>query len=451
MKAFEKMGDVRLNCFVMSQPSLNDHVMIKSKQILRQRYYVLLNYFVSNCSEFTEYSNARLAQYRFALVDFNIEPVITNQNINFFIKKFLHNYLLPWRTKTLYSLFCDIAFILFERGPILKATRLLSVYLSSTQTRLIEGLSNTLFNNNPIPILYSHVKDLITQFRINRSFGDRNIKRIFVTANMSAGKSTLINAFIGKPVTRTSQGACTSNLCYLYNKPFEDNRIHLSNSSLNLSASYHDLIRDKTNEIIHIATYFRGLTESQERVCLVDTPGVNSAINQEHGKLSKKALLEENYDRLIYVLNANQLATEDESNYLKFVANNIQKEKVIFVLNKLDDFNKINDSIEASIEGVFNDLRKYGFERPIICPISAYFSLLIKMKKYGEPMTDDEIDDYHFFAKKFSRPEYNLSRFYGKFMGFAKDEITHFAVKCGFHGLENVITWSLSEDEKYFY
>ena len=45
---------------------------------------------------------------------------------------------------------------------------------------------------------------------------------INVIATMSSGKSTLINALIGKPLARTSQEVCTGNLNYLYNKPFED-------------------------------------------------------------------------------------------------------------------------------------------------------------------------------------------------------------------------------------
>lgn len=55
-------------------------------------------------------------------------------------------------------------------------------------------------------------------------------------------------------------------------------------------------------------------------------------------------------------------------------------EKVIFVLNKLDEFRIAYDDIFMSINNVKKDLIIMGFENPVICPISAYFALLIKMK-----------------------------------------------------------------------
>ena len=58
---------------------------------------------------------------------------------------------------------------------------------------------------------------------------------------MSAGKSTRINALAGKPVARTSQEVCTGNICYLFNKAYEDGNIHLSAQDLNLRATKEDL------------------------------------------------------------------------------------------------------------------------------------------------------------------------------------------------------------------
>ena len=49
------------------------------------------------------------------------------------------------------------------------------------------------------------------------------------------------------------------------------------------------------------------------------------------------------------------------------------------------------------------DLIIMGFENPVICPISAYFALLIKMKANGYELTDDEIDEYLFYIKKFRK------------------------------------------------
>ena len=120
------------------------------------------------------------------------------------------------------------------------------------------------------------------------------------------------------------------------------------------------------------------------RICIIDTPGVNSVIDINHKKITRQVLKEENYNKLIYVLNANKLGTDEEKEQLQWVAENVAKEKVIFVLNKIDYFKTIDDSIEESINGVKNDLYLLGYKEPIICPFSAYFAYLIKLKENGE-------------------------------------------------------------------
>lgn len=440
LDALNKVRDVRINKIITSQ-YLKNHPMIREKSKPRVRYYSALEYLVTSCSDNKVYTDARLAQYRSLLVGNNTAIVVTEKNCNDVLRSMVNDSLRPWRRKYRYWLFCDVALILFNEQSIVKAQRLLLEYLSHKQSQLMEKMSATLYNDKPVPLAYAFAEELITQFRANRNFTLQTEKRYIVTANMSAGKSTLINALIGKPVIRTSQEACTANLCFLYNKPFEDNAVHLLASLLNLNASYEDLVQHEKTEVSYISSFFRALERLQERICIIDTPGVNSAINCEHGKLTKKALKEEAFDHLIYVFNANRLGTDEELRHLKFVTNNVPKDKIIFVLNKLDDFKKQEDSIEESIEGVQNDLLGLGYEKPIICPISAYFAFLIKMKQNGEPLTEDENDEYELYAKKFSKPEYDLSHYYGQPVttNATEDELMALAIKCGFYGLEKIL------------
>jgi GTPase SAR1 family protein len=266
--------------------------------------------------------------------------------------------------------------------------------------------------------------------------------RFIVTGNVSSGKSTLINALVGKSVMRTSQEACTASLCYiLLIKPFYDNTVHLLGSPLNLEVNCEDIARHEKIEFSYIPLFYRLLTSRQYGVCLIDTPGVNSAINHEHGKLTRIALKEEKYDFLIYVFNANRLGTDEEFRHLKFVAGNVPKDKVIFVVNKLDDFNKKDDSIESSVEGVRSDLLSFGYENPVICPLSAYFALLIKLKLNGETLTADEEDEFNMYARKFAKPEYDLSQYYKHTISVSEseEELMLLTVKCGLYGLESTM------------
>jgi len=186
--------------------------------------------------------------------------------------------------------------------------------------------------------------------------------------------------------------------------------------------------------------FFRRSSHPQVRICLIDTPGVNSAINRSHGKLTNKAIVKEHYDKLIYVLNACQLGTDDEIKHLKYVCENVPSEKIIFVLNKLDCFKISEDSISASIDGVKSDLQNIGFENPIICPLSAYFSYLLKMKQNNEVLSEDEQDVFDLYAKKFSKPEYNLSKYYSELCKKSNHDASQVMSSIsGLDGLENIL------------
>lgn len=111
------------------------------------------------------------------------------------------------------------------------------------------------------------------------------------------------------------------------------------------------------------------------------------------------------------------------------------------MLNKLDNFKSADDSIAASIEGIQNDLAQLGFENPVIYPLSAYFALLLKLKANGELLTEDEQDEYDYYVKKFSRSEYDLSKYMDQsFISIPVDnEQSKLAVRCGLYALENIL------------
>jgi signal recognition particle receptor subunit beta len=411
-----------------------------SKPKLKTDYFVTLEYLVRQCHEDSDYIDARLSQYRKLLASESSTDKISENATKGVVRSLVNNSIMPWRKKYRFWLLCDIALIFLDETVVKSAYSRLREFLSNKQTVIMDGLFALLWNDSVIPATLSFATELIDQFRINRSFGKQPESRIIVTANMSAGKSTIINALIGKPLTQTAQEACTGDLCYLYNKPFEDDAIHLFDKTLRLSAKYDDLAKTERSDVSYIASSFRSLIQPQNRICIIDTPGVNSAINREHGRLTRKAIMEERYDRLIYVFNANKLGTDEEFSYLKFVSENVSKGKIVFVLNKLDDFKHGEDSIASSIEGVKNDLLKFGFENPVVCPFSAYFALLLKMKHNGEMLTDDEQDVYDLYVKKFSKPEYDLSLYSGDVQNFEhSNELTKMASICGLFRLENIL------------
>lgn len=421
---------------------ISAHPLINSKEKARLLYFSVLEYFVALYAKKSKIANARLLQYRNLLVKDETTITLTENNLHKTIRKVVGDFLRPSKRERFLLLFCDIAFIIAKKTVIKNIVDILFAHLSLKKQKKLNELFNLLFNDEIIPPLYINFNSHITQFRSNNEFISKKEIRILVTATLSAGKSTFINSIVGKPITRMAQEACTNNLCFIYNKPFEDNRIHLLASRLNLNATYDDLRTAEKEADCSIASFFKASCRSQARVCLIDTPGVNFALNREHVKLTRRAIAEETYDKLIYILNADYIAKDDEIKHLNYVYKTVPGEKVIFVLNKLDHFIKIDDSILKSIEGVKADLLKIGFNNPVICPFSAYFSLLLKMKQTNSILNEDELDYLEHYVKKFNKLEYNLSLYYDFIPvenSYSDNELMEMNILSGLYGFETIL------------
>ena len=136
----------------------------------------------------------------------------------------------------------------------------------------------------------------------NRLFSRQKYIRILVTANMSSGKSTLLNALIGKKINKTLNDSCTSKVHYIHNKAYEDYFIYKFDGELVVDTSLDILLEDnKINDTfnIHVGTRFRSECEVNKRICLIDTPGVNYSIEKIHREITNNAIMNLKYDLLI--------------------------------------------------------------------------------------------------------------------------------------------------------
>jgi signal recognition particle receptor subunit beta len=417
---------VDLGHFVTSV-SFEGSPVCRLKERTRNLYFSVLEHILTKAFPKNEFYDTRLMQYHEILL-LKPQTPLTDENSNKAIKNIVNPLLNPWRKKYRYYLLCDLALILLYESEINTAFAYIKPFLCNRQSAVLLGLLDTLFNDGDISQEYDFVTSQILQFRRNRIFASKPIKRYVVTANMSSGKSTLINAIIGKAVAFTSQEACTSELSFIYNKPYGNSKSFTPPLKIDV-----ENIENNLNCQTNIAVNFSLLSSNDKSICLVDTPGVNSTINRHHGRLTRKSLKEEPFDKLIYVLNANKLGTDDEMRHLRWVAENLPHEKIVFVINKLDDFTKKDDNIKASIQNVISDLNNIGFTEPVVCPISAYFAYLIKLRQNCDSLDEDEADTYDLLAKKFNKPEYDLSGYY------EPTDRNDIAVKCGLYGLENLL------------
>lgn len=441
---------IDIDAFILSNP-LEKHPVSQASADYKSKYLTALEYFASKYSSKNEITKAMLENYRSAFSCDNNDAV-DEYTAKSYIKKvtgskfdFNGFKLFTYR----YCLLCDV-FMLNAFNNKKYARNVLNdikLIFNKRYHHKMEKLYSLLFENNGSSKEFDLAEHQIECWRKNTSFLAKPKKRVFITANMSAGKSTLINALIGKIVNRTMNDACTSKIHYIYDKAFEDNYTHKLDYELNLNSDQKTLLENDVRNlepIILATTYFNMLCDRDSRLCIIDTPGVNSATNKEHGELTRQTLSTEKYDLLVYVVNAENAGTEDDLNYLTFISENVPKNKVIFVLNKLDSFKKSDDSIFDSIENLRKDLLNHGFDNPIICPISSKAAFLCKQELCGVELMNSEKRRLEMYKDDFSNDEfYDLSKFYDALP--ISDAIiqnpkgSDLLVKSGLYGFEQIL------------
>lgn len=208
----------------------------------------------------------------------------------------------------------------------------------------------------------------------NNTILSQKEKKILVVANVSAGKSTLINSLVGYRINRTKTTICTDRLVMLHNKIGNDG---FTLREIDKSYRYCCNISEVNIDYIEEAAFPYNSSLSAERICLIDTPGMNNANDSSHRKITEETIIKGDYDAVMYVSNSMYFGTDDEYNLLKLLKTKVRK-PILFVLNQLDNFVPEEDSIAKMLHDYRSYLIKLGFNKPTIVPVSAYASYLFR-------------------------------------------------------------------------
>ncbi|MGE7673454.1 dynamin family protein [Lysinibacillus sp. NPDC094403] len=268
-----------------------------------------------------------------------------------------------------------------------------------------------------------------TEGKINKK------KRILVTATMSAGKSTLINALIGKKIMATKNDSCTARTYEIIEGPkAEDVICDFQNNRFKVKKDIPDVLHTVTDPNLRIYSRMYHLRDKYLWE-LNDTPGINSSTDPEHKYITHEMIKINDFDVLIYVMNGNHLGSHDDLEHLEFIRNHVDHSKIIFVINKVDQFRKEQDSIETSCQKAIEQLKDLKFRNPKVYPLSAYAAYLFKLELLGQVLDEDEEDELIMFKRKFNRKEFDLSTFgYNSQLRLTeKEELLR---KCGIANLE---------------
>lgn len=213
-----------------------------------------------------------------------------------------------------------------------------------------------------------------------------------VVATMSAGKSTLINALLRRKLMPAKQEACTATITKIKDRDLDSFRATVYDKDGELMETHPELtfnIMDNLNSNPVVSTIsvegdIPFVTSEDVSLVLVDTPGPNNSRDPEHKAATYRMLSESSKTVVLYILNATQLGVNDDNNLLNHVADSMRvggkqsKDRFIFVVNKLDDYKKGEDSVVNSIEKVRKYLEDKGIKNPNIYPAAALPALDIR-------------------------------------------------------------------------
>lgn len=393
------------------QQYLNVHPILEKDQVLRKKYVVLLNYFVGKQGRGDLWSKQMLKLYCDKIVgkDFDLGKEKTKDLSIIEQFKFF---------KYRYYLLTDCLFIRYfdDKKKGQKIVEDVIEFYSERYRKKLERVYEAFYSTDSKAFLrdFAELKGVYTIIWNNRSFMAQPTKKIMITANMSAGKSTLLNALSGKKINKTQNDTCTAKLHYLYNKAGEDGLSYELDHDLELDASLDILMTDNdendSTEIV-VGTRFRSVEDVSGNICFIDTPGVNSSMDKSHRKISNAAIESADCDVLLYLFNGENIGSNDDVKHLQFVKDNYDG-NIIFLVNRLDRYKKDVDSVKNTLETVKKDLIKMGFADPVVYPLSAYAGYLGKMALYGEKLSEDEQDDIEFVKRKLKKDDFSYEKYY---------------------------------------
>ena len=247
---------------------------------------------------------------------------------------------------------------------------------------------------------------------------DRNFD-VYVVATLSSGKSTLINAMLGRDLLPAANEATTATITRITDNKsmagrFSAQRInkagHVVDSDENVNLeTLKQWNQWPDTQRIDIEGDILAMQQREDvRLVLTDTPGPNNSQNDEHERTTMGFIQDSQHNPLIlYVLNATQLGTHDDRNLLRLVAKTMHKggkqskDRFIFVINKMDALDPENgEHLPSVLARVRQYLVDNGIENPMLYPVSANLTRLIR--KPSDQHTRAERGNYKAMADLFS-------------------------------------------------
>lgn len=214
-----------------------------------------------------------------------------------------------------------------------------------------------------------------------------------VVATMSAGKSTLINALLGKKLMPSKNGACTATITKIKDDDddtfkadaYDSNRNKIAHHSILDYKTMTSLNKNPDVSEINVSGNIPFVTSNETSLILIDTPGPDNARDKNHGLVTAKALDQSSKMLVLFVMNGGKLHDDAQDAFLRRIAKSMSvggkqaRERFLFVINKLDAYDEEDDDIAGeTIPETIQYLEDMGIKNPNIFPAAAEPALLIR-------------------------------------------------------------------------
>lgn len=277
-----------------------------------------------------------------------------------------------------------------------------------------------------LPFEELHSPALVDAF--NKAFNEEF--EVNVVATMSAGKSTLINALLGKKLMPSKQGACTATITKIKDDDdgtfkaeafdSEQNKIsYLSNLTYKEMSGLNK--NPDVSEVV-VSGNIPFVTTEEASLVLIDTPGPNNARDKRHGLVTAKALDQSSKMLVMFIMNGGTLHDDAQDAFLRRVAKSMSvggkqsRERFLFVINKMDAYEEEDDDIaNETLPETKRYLEEMGIKNPNIFPAAAEPALLIrrykntfdeaekaKLKRKLEPLVDKIISQEQLHLERYT-------------------------------------------------
>ena len=223
---------------------------------------------------------------------------------------------------------------------------------------------------------------------------------VLVMATMSAGKSSFINALIGRELLPSANEATTACLTSIRHRPaarslhgacYAHGGAHLETCQALTLGQVRAWNHNVAVGHICLSGRFDGLLALPARLVLHDTPGPNNSQDGSHARFALDAMHTVPFHILCYVLDSGQLGTEDDRALLLQLREQLQQRpdrRLIFILNKVDLLDPERGEDLASCVGrTRNYLEGIGFSEPVIVPLMAALALSARKAMTAVPLT----------------------------------------------------------------